>query len=138
MVSAIGAALIDFVDRVYESKHKHLSRSIATCQEFIFNHLYESIPLAVLSDLVGLHENYLSQLFKKETGVTITQFIQQEKVDEAKKLLELTSEPKTAIATKLNFYDQNHFIKIFKRYTGLTPKKYRNKNKFDALSFSKS
>lgn len=80
----------------------------------------------------------MSQLFKKETGVTITQFIQQEKVDEAKKLLELTSEPITAIATKLNFYDQNHFIKIFKRYTGLTPKKYRNKNKFDALSFSES
>lgn len=138
VVSAIGAALIDFVDRVYESKRKHLSKSIATCQEYIFNHLYESIPLAVLSDLVGLHENYLSQLFKKETGVTITQFIQQEKVDEAKKLLELTSEPITAIATKLNFYDQNHLIKIFKRYTGLTPKKYRNKNKFDALSFSES
>ncbi|OKP80491.1 hypothetical protein A3844_27370 [Paenibacillus helianthi] len=134
VANAIGDALIDFVDRVAKSKRKHLSRSIATCQEYIFNHLYENISLSVLSDKVGLQENYLSQLFKKETGVTITQFIQQEKVEEAKKLLELTAEPITAIAVKLNFYDQNHFIKIFKRYTGLTPKKYRNKNKFDTIT----
>jgi YSIRK-targeted surface antigen transcriptional regulator len=133
VVNAIGEGLIDFVDRVSKSKRKHLSKSIATCQEYIFNHLYETIPLSLLADKVGLQENYLSQLFKKETGVTITQFIQQEKVEEAKKLLELTSEPITAIAAKLNFYDQNHFIKIFKRYTGLTPKRYRNKNKFDII-----
>lgn len=131
VVNAIGDALIDFVDRVSKSKRNHLSKSIAACQEYIFNHLYENIPLSALADKAGLQENYLSQLFKKETGVTITQFIQQEKVEEAKKLLELTSEPVTAIAAKLNFYDQNHFIKIFKRYTGLTPKKYRDKNKFD-------
>ncbi|WP_337102499.1 helix-turn-helix domain-containing protein [Paenibacillus sp. YIM B09110] len=131
VVNAIGEALIDFVDRVSRSKRKHLSKSIATCQEYIFNHLYENTPLSILADIAGLQENYLSQLFKKETGVTITQFIQQEKVEEAKKLLELTSEPVTAVAAKLNFFDQNHFIKIFKRYTGLTPKKYRDKNKFD-------
>ncbi len=133
VINAIGEALIDYVDRVSECKRKHLSKSIANCQEYIFNHLYETIPLSLLANKVGLQENYLSQLFKKETGVTITQFIQQEKVEEAKKLLELTSEPITAIAAKLNFYDQNHFIKIFKRYTGLTPKRYRNKNKFDTI-----
>jgi AraC-like DNA-binding protein len=119
------------VDRVSNRKRKHLSKPIATCQEYIFNHLYETIPLSLLADKVGLQENYLSQLFKKETGLTITRFIQQEKVEEAKKLLELTPEPVTAIAAKLNFYDQNHFNKIFKRHTGLTPKRYRNKNKFD-------
>lgn len=131
VVNAIGEALIDFVDRVSNRKRKHLSKPIATCQEYIFNHLYETIPLSLLADKVGLQENYLSQLFKKETGLTITRFIQQEKVEEAKKLLELTPEPVTAIAAKLNFYDQNHFNKIFKRHTGLTPKRYRNKNKFD-------
>ena len=131
VVNAIGEALIEYVDRVAESKRKYLSKSIATVQEYIFNHLYETIPLSLLANKVGLQENYLSQLFKKETGVTITQFIQNEKVEEAKKLLELTTEPVTAIAAKLNFYDQNHFIKIFKRYTGLTPNRYRNKNKFD-------
>ncbi|KAA8745392.1 helix-turn-helix domain-containing protein [Paenibacillus sp. UASWS1643] len=134
VVSAIGDALIDFVDRVSNNKRKNISKSIATCQEYIFNHLYDNIPLSVLADKAGLQENYLSQLFKKETGVTITQFIQQEKVEEAKKMLELTSERVTAIAAKLNFYDQNHFIKIFKRYTGLTPKRYRNKNKFDTIN----
>jgi|GEM_PF-617219 len=134
VVNAIGDALVDFVDRVAKSKRAHLSKGIAACQEYIFNHLYENIPLFVLSEKAGLQENYLSQLFKREIGVTITQFIHQEKVEEAKKLLELTSEPVTAIAAKLNFYDQNHFIRIFKRYVGLTPKKYRNKNKFDILS----
>lgn len=134
VVAAIGDALIDFVDRVSNSKRKNISKSIASCQEYIFNHLYENIPLSVLAKKAGLQENYLSQLFKKETGMTITQFIQQEKVEEAKKMLELTSQPVTAIAAKLNFYDQTHFIKIFKRYTGLTPKKYRNKNKFDIMT----
>jgi AraC-like DNA-binding protein len=131
---AIGDALIDFVERVSNSRRKHLSKPIATCQEYIFNHLYEDIHLSVLADKVGLQENYLSQLFKKESGVTITQFIQQEKVEEAKKLLDLTPDPITAIAAKLNFYDQTHFIKIFKRYTGVTPKKYRDKKKLDMTS----
>ncbi|QUL53452.1 helix-turn-helix domain-containing protein [Paenibacillus tritici] len=130
VVTAIGDALIDFVERVSKSKRKHLSKSIATCQEYIFNHLYENIPISVLAEKTSLNENYLSQLFKKETGLNITQFIHQEKVEEAKKLLELTSNPITFIATKLNFYDQTHFNKIFKRYTGFTPKQYRNKNKF--------
>ncbi|WP_215182567.1 helix-turn-helix domain-containing protein [Paenibacillus albidus] len=130
VVTAIGDALIDFVERVSKSKRKHLSKSIATCQEYIFNHLYENIPLSVLAEKASLNENYLSQLFKKETGLNITQFIHQEKVEEAKKLLELTSNPITFIATKLNFYDQTHFNKIFKRYTGFSPKQYRNKNKF--------
>jgi len=128
VVNAIGEALADFIDRVSRSKRKHLSKPVAACQEYIFNHLYEPITLSALAEKTGLQANYLSQLFKKETGVTITQFIQREKVEEAKKLLELTQEPIAAIAAKLNFYDQNHFIKIFKRYTGLTPKRYRNKN----------
>ncbi|KQY94380.1 hypothetical protein ASD24_02125 [Paenibacillus sp. Root52] len=134
VVAAIGDALIDFVDRVSNSKRKNFSKSIASCQEYIFNHLYENITLSVLAKKAGLQENYLSQLFKKETGVTITQFIQAEKIEEAKKMLELTQLPVTAIAAKLNFYDQTHFIKIFKKHTDLTPKKYRDKNKFNIVN----
>jgi len=120
-------AMLDFTERVRQSRKSNVSKPIEACQEYIFNHLYEDIPLTALSKWTGLNGNYLSHLFKKETGVTISHFIQKERVEEAQKLLDFTKDPISAISTRLNFYDQTYFIKIFKKHTGITPKQYKNK-----------
>lgn len=124
---AMTDALIDFTERVSLSKKNGVSKPIAACQEYIFSHMYEDIPLQRLSELTGLNRNYLSHLFKKETGMTISYYIQKERVEEAKRLLELTDEPLSTIASRLNFYDQTHFNKIFKKHTSITPKHYRDR-----------
>ncbi|REE66654.1 AraC-like DNA-binding protein [Paenibacillus taihuensis] len=100
---------------------------IVLCQNYIYEHLYEDIPLDTLAELVDLHPSYLSRLFKKETGMTISCFILSEKVEEAKNLLTFSKLSLSDICARLNFFDQSHFTKSFSKLTGETPMKYRAK-----------
>lgn len=75
-----------------------------------------------------MNANYLSELFKKEVGISTSEYIQSEKIEEAKKLLAFTNYFLLNISLWLNFHDQSHFTRVFKKITGLTPKQYRDKN----------
>ena len=119
-------AIYDFTNRVCEANQQKYSTAITICQQYIYNHLYEDITLDQLAEITHLSSNYLSSLFKKEVGQSISEYIQQQRIDEAKKLLTLTNYPITDISAWLSFNDQSYFIKIFKKFTGLTPKQYRN------------
>lgn len=117
-------ALGDFADRVYASQNEKYSKPISLCRSYIVKHIYEKISLADLTELVDFTPNYLSKLFKKETGLSISEFIHKTKVEEAKKLISFSSYSLSDICTLLNFTDQSYFAKIFKKYTGVTPKKF--------------
>lgn len=118
-------ALRAFAERVRQTRAGRYSGKIAECRAFIFNHIYEELPLDRLAAKAGLNPNYLSQLFKKETGMPIQTYIINEKLEEAKKLLAGTELAISEICSRLNFYDQSHFTKMFKKSTGMTPKRYR-------------
>ncbi|KGE18697.1 AraC family transcriptional regulator [Paenibacillus wynnii] len=120
------AALCDFADHVRDNRNSKLSRTAALCQNYIFNHLYEELSLDKLAGVAGLNGSYLSQLFKKETGIAISDYIQRERIEEAKRLIEAHGITLSDIATRLHFNDQSYFTKVFKKYTGTTPKEYRN------------
>ncbi|GMK41213.1 AraC family transcriptional regulator [Paenibacillus sp. CCS19] len=118
-------ALFDFVDRVADVRRGHYSPAVQDCLHEIANQLYGEITLDRLAELTHLSPNYLSGLFKKEVGLTISEYVQRERIEEAKRLLALTDYPITDIATWLNFSDQSYFNKVFKRWQGSTPKSYR-------------
>jgi len=122
----IEQAFSDFAERVRKNKQQKYSKPINMCLNHIFNNLYEDITLSSLANLVGMHPNYLSSLFKKEVGLSIAEYIQRTKIEEAKSLLTFTNYSLLKIATMLNFHDQSYFTKIFKKYTGITPRKYKN------------
>uniref|UniRef100_UPI0021A5D2DF helix-turn-helix domain-containing protein n=1 Tax=Peribacillus aracenensis TaxID=2976708 RepID=UPI0021A5D2DF len=119
-------AIIDFTNRVHQLNKEKYSATITACQHYIYDHLYDDITLDYLAQMCRLSPNYLSSLFKKEVGKPISEYIQRQRVDEAKKLLLLTNYSISDIGTWLNFNDQSYFIKIFKKYTGLTPRQFRN------------
>lgn len=120
--------LCDFADRVHEVKEKAYSKAIILCKNYIYKNLYENIFLVDISKYVDLSPNYLSALFKDEVGITISEYIQKERIDEAKKLLVSSNYSILDIATWLNFCDQSYFTRIFKKYTGVSPKKYKDEN----------
>ncbi|MBT2288794.1 AraC family transcriptional regulator [Paenibacillus albidus] len=120
-------ALCDFADHVKDNRRSRLSRTAALCQNYIFNHLYEELSLDRLAEVAGLNGSYLSQLFKKETGFTISDYIQRERIEEAKRLMDSSSITLSDIASRLHFNDQSYFTKVFKKYTGVTPKQFRNR-----------
>ncbi len=121
-------AFSDFAERVRKNKQQKYSKPINTCLNYIFTHLYEDITLSSLAMLVDMHPNYLSALFKKEVGITIAEYIQRAKIEEAKSLLTFTDYSLLKISTMLNFHNQSYFTKIFKKHTGITPKKYKDTN----------
>ncbi|MES9667442.1 helix-turn-helix domain-containing protein [Bacillus nitratireducens] len=119
-------AIMDFTNRVHQLNEEKYSATITACQHYIYDHLYDDIRLNHLAQMCHLSPNYLSSLFKKEVGKPLSEYIQQQRVDEAKKLLLLTNYSILDISMWLNFNDQSYFIKIFKKYTGLTPRQFRN------------
>jgi len=118
-------AFLDFTQRVWTQRNSKYSKAVALVQNYIYNHLYEEITLNQLAETVNLNSSYLSQLFKREVGLTITEYIQRERIEEAKKLLRLTEFPLSKICFLLHFYDQSYFTKVFHKFTGDTPRKYR-------------
>ncbi|HDR4909503.1 TPA: AraC family transcriptional regulator [Bacillus cereus] len=120
-------ALCTFADRVKEYKTKKYSNTITTCLNYISQNIYQKISLRELAELLHVNSTYLSGLFKKEVGITLSQYIQREKIEEAKKLLTLTSYSLLDICLWLNFNDQSYFNRIFKKITTMTPKQYREK-----------
>ena len=95
------------------------------CQEYIGNHLNQKITVNDLAELCDLTPNYMSFIFKKISGKTITEYILDQRIQVAKRLL-LTNEHTTAeIATFLGFSSQSYFIACFKKQVGETPRHWK-------------
>jgi len=84
--------------------------------------------VAYCAEQLHLSANYFGDLIKKETGSTALDYIQARLVDEAKTRLFDHSKNFSEIASDLGFKYQQHFTRLFKQKTGLTPKEYRNLN----------
>jgi len=93
---------------------------------YIDMNISEALSLRLLSDLFSINSSYLSTLFKKEMGMTLTDFINQQKIRYAITLLNRTDTQIQNIATQVGIYDVNYFIKVFKKISGMTPKEYRD------------
>ncbi len=127
--AVVFAAIVDFAERVSQCRNNNVSKPVYRCKEYIYLHLFEEMTMQQMSDVSGLNSEYLSQLFKKETGLTLMNYIQRERIEEAKKLLDHSGDTITSISERLTFYDQSHFVKVFKKHAGVTPKQYRNRKR---------
>jgi YSIRK-targeted surface antigen transcriptional regulator len=120
-------AFLEFSQRVEQSKRDQYSTPIYACQNYIFTHLYEEITLNQLAEIAAMNPSYLSALFKKEVGISISGYIQRAKINEARSLMTYTAHSLTEISSLLNFHDQSYFTKIFKKFAGVTPKQFKSK-----------
>ena len=121
--------LLEFTEQV-EKLHrgKHTSKLALDVANYVRHHLSESISVDALAEELYLSRPYLSAKFRQETGQTLTDFILSEKTEEAKRLLRYSDKSASAIASYLGFSSHGHFIKVFKKYAGLTPQEYRDKS----------
>ena len=94
---------------------------------YICLNLGNDLSLKCLAEEYSVNPSYLSALFKKEMGMTITAFINEQRMKQAVLYLNSTSLRIQTIATEVGFTDLNYFSKVFKKYTGITPSDYRKK-----------
>ena len=107
-----------------KSKEMH-SIWVEECKSYIFRHLHEKIRVQEIAKSLHLNSSYLSDLFKQQESITLTDFILNEKVKLAKNLLIYSPYSYIEIATYLGFSSQSHLTKVFKKYTGRTLRQYR-------------
>lgn len=101
----------------------HIEKSI----NFINQKLYTQLTLNDVAESVGLTPQYLTTIFRRETGKTLYRHIIERKIDESKMLLLYTSESMTTIASSLGFSSSAHFSSVFRNMTGLNPTEFRNR-----------
>ncbi|MBC5625079.1 helix-turn-helix domain-containing protein [Clostridium sp. NSJ-49] len=119
---------IAFAAKVKEVQKSNYSKITCNCIDIILKHLYEDISLSKISNILNLSPPYISSKFKNEVKISLSEYILKCKIDEAKYLLTHTNYSILDISTLLCFHDQSYFTKTFKRFTGITPKKYASKS----------
>ncbi len=122
------AMVLDFTGKMRLLQKDGTSKPVTACIDYIYAHIKERITIEDLADYTGLTTSYLSRLFKKELGVSISDYIRDKKIEKAQNLLKYCDYSLIDIANYLSFSSQSHFIQAFKKMVGMTPKKYRDIN----------
>lgn len=86
---------------------------------------HPDLSVAHLAGLIGCHPDYLSHLFKQESGSSLTQYIHAQRIHQARDLLERTALSIKETAAATGYRDPGYFIRCFRRLTGTTPAAYR-------------
>lgn len=115
----------ELVKKARESKNEN--PYISRCKELIHDRLHERVYEEELAEELGITRGYLSQLFLKEEGIRLTDFILRQKVRSSEYLLIYPDIPLGRIAATFGFSSQSHYGQVFKKYNGMTPGKYREK-----------
>lgn len=101
---------------------------------YIEQHYTQELSLQILSQHVHLSKNYLANLFKKETGEGVIDYINKVRLERAKALLRTTELKSSEICVMVGVQDSKYFSKLFKKMEGMTPSEYREMNRLYARS----
>lgn len=94
---------------------------------YVAHHIREKIRMKDIADHVGLSSSYLASLFQKEEGISVKQYMMQERLSLAANLLKNTDESIGTISDYLAFNSQSYFTSHFRERYGMTPTEYRQK-----------
>jgi two-component system response regulator YesN len=94
--------------------------------EYIRQHFSEEISTQMLAKEFSINANYLSTLFRTRTGVTVTGYIQDVRMNAACRLLSETTMSVSEVAESVGYFDPKYFYRVFKRAKGFTPGEIRS------------
>ncbi|MCP4749833.1 MAG: helix-turn-helix domain-containing protein [Proteobacteria bacterium] len=114
--------LNDFIDTVITKRRKlgNINRAV----EYITQNLDRKLTVSKISSVAAMSKSRFSTTFHKEMGVPFSEYVNQARIEKAKELINQKRLTLTEIAMDLNFHDQSHFIRTFKKFVGQTPGQY--------------
>lgn len=120
----------DFSELAEDCTNEGVEEIVAKVKKIIAENLsVGNLQRDELAAMVHVSGGYLSKIFKKETGMTLTDYIIKKRISVAKQLLGKTSLPITDIAARVGISYSSYFTKLFKEQVGMTPQEYRQQNK---------
>lgn len=114
-----------FLDTVSKGREQPASAQLNDALNYIRIHHMRNLSLEEVAENVHVSPYYLSHLFREKLGVTFVEYVTGVRMEMAKNYLLHTRLPIAAIAEKLGYDDAGYFGKVFRKYTGMTPKNYR-------------
>ena len=117
--------VVDYTKLMKKTKASTVySKPVVQCINFIYAHLHMRITLDRLASEVSLSPGYLSRLFKKEMGMSVSEYISTQKIETAKNMLRYSDYSPAQIASILGYPSQSYFTECFRKATSVTPKRF--------------
>ena len=123
----LSGMLTSFTGLVFAASDVKHTDTIQKVMEYVSANYMKRITLNDISEHVSFSVSYLSRMFKEEKGINLTSYINEVRVRNAKMLLLESDAALSQVAYLTGFDDQSYFSKVFKKHTGMTPGKYREK-----------
>ena len=108
-------------------KQNRYPKAVILCLEYIYENLHTKISLEKLAEITGLTPAYVSKLFHKEVGKTVSEYVTAKRVEAAENMLKYSEYTCLEISDYLCFSSESYFIQVFRKHTGYTPKNYRER-----------
>ena len=99
---------------------------IKKAKRFVLENYRQGVTLETIGDKLNVTPEYLGTLFKRETGVSFSNFLKKVRIDRAKELLATTNMKTYEICEASGYTDTKYFSKVFREVTGMLPRDYRN------------
>jgi two-component system response regulator YesN len=125
LVELVDHVMSDVIKSIKEYRISHSKCVMKKAMEYIDENYYKKISLEDIANYINLSKHYVSYLFKKETGINISSYINEIRIEKAKQMIVQREYKIKEIFEKIGFSDQQYFSKAFKKTTGMTVTQYR-------------
>ena len=124
MIRRMGGSVISYLSE----QNEDLSL-VERVKRYVSQNLFNEITRDSLADHIFLNPDYMTRVFKRETGDTISEYIYREKMKLAENMLLHTDLSIGEIAMKIGYSNFSHFSKMFRRHSGMNPNEFRQSRK---------
>ena len=126
---SLAALFVQICDDYHMQKRSPVAARIKYVRQAVYYiHMRYQFPVSStdVAEYVNVSQNYLNTLFKKDFGQTIVDYLNAYRISKAKSLIEKSTIPYSQIFRQVGYRTKQNFNKNFIRYTGMTPREYRN------------
>lgn len=121
------SARLEMPERKEKKERKNVkNQTYVEMSKYVNAHYMDEIPPQKLAEIFHINVSYLSQLFKKESGITYTEYLTNLRIKQACRLLGTTDTKIVDIAEMVGFHDYFYFTRVFKKVMGMSPTEYRD------------
>lgn len=125
LVNTLKRSFSEILDLIILNRENESVLPVRLAREYVELHYGEKIQLEMIAEVVNLNPVYFSTLFKKETGMTFTAYLANERMEKAKTLLVNTNDTIEAVGYAVGYNDYKYFCQQFKKIVGVKPNVYR-------------
>jgi two-component system response regulator YesN len=121
--------IVPVIGNIEQSDKNQYKKIVEQVLNIIHEEFHTELTLEDCAARLNYHPSYIRRILKNEAGIVFSEYLAQYRIDMAKKWLIETDMKISDIAEKLKYKNAENFIRFFKKYTGMTPGKYRELNK---------